>query len=211
MANKNNRMFKKKIGRPSTERNIHRVVKNMIRSSKEVKNVAVSLSYANTVAGVVSEISRLIVQGDNINQRSGDQIMPMHLDINYTLTSGVGSTNALHRIIIFQDTMNLGTLPTVAQVLDGASYISTYTIVANQQRRWKVLHDRIHGVVGASNSAATHVQRRIPMKGAIFYNGTAAAATDNGRGAIYIMTLTDSVAVSSSLFTFQGGLFYTDS
>jgi hypothetical protein len=186
------------------------VVKSMIQNRKEIKSIAVATAYVNTVAGVVNILTQQLVTGDAVNNRDGSAIRPSYIEMVYTLLNGVGSTNSLHRIIIFQDLQNTGVLPTVAQVLDGGLLYSTYTILNRQQRRFHILHDEIHGVVGGANSAATHVHKRIKLKGEIKYNGDTNATASNGPGAIFMLSVTDSVAVGTATFSFYANTFFTD-
>jgi hypothetical protein len=193
-----------------TSKVVAREVKSAIMATRERKNYSVTATYQNTVAGVVSPLSQGLVQGDTLNTRTGYTIFPLKLQLNYSFLSGAGSTNSLHRIIVFADKLNQGTLPTVVQVLDGAVYNSTYALLNKQQSRFKILYDKMHGVVGAGNSAATHAQLVIKLKGQIFYNGTANVAADNGPHSLFVMTLTDSVAVSTATVSFYSSLFYVD-
>jgi len=182
-----------------------------INSTRELKNIAVATSYADTVAGVVNPLSQQIVQGDTVNSRSGDSITPVKLDINLSLLSGVGSTQSFHRVLVFQDRFNQGTLPAVTDILDGGLFDSTYTIRNRQQQRFKILYDKMHGVVGGSNSAATHVQLHLKPKGPIYFNGITNTNAANGPQSIFLITLTDSITVSTATVAFYASLFYHDS
>jgi hypothetical protein len=195
---------------PQTALITKNAIKSMIQTRKEIKSVAVTTAYANTVAGVINPLVQQLITGDTVNARDGSAIRPMYLELIYTLLNGVGSTNSLHRIIVFQDMQNTGVLPTVAQVLDGGLLYSTYAILNRQQRRFRILHDEIHGVVGGSNSAASHVHKRLMMKGDIKYNGDTNASTSNGPGALFILSITDSVVVGTATFSFYANTFFTD-
>lgn len=190
--------------------NMHRTVKNIIDSTRELKNCATDFRFTNTVAGTGMPISQAVIQGDNVNQRSGMAIHPVRLDFNYSLLAGVGSTNSFHRLVIFQDRLNQAASVSIADVLDGSFYDSTYNILNKQQNRFKILHDKIYGVVGSSNSAATHIQLKLKLKGKITYNGTAGNAGDNGPGAIFAITLTDAITVSTATVSVYASLFYHD-
>jgi hypothetical protein len=186
------------------------VVKSMIQARKEIKAIAVATAYVNTVAGVVNILTQQLVVGDTVNSREGSVVRPLYTEVVYTLLNGVGSTNSFHRIIIFQDMQNTGVLPTVAQVLDGGLLYSTYTILNRQQRRFKILHDEIHGIVGGADGAATHVHKRLMLKGDIKYNGDTNATGSNGPGAIFMLSITDSVVVGTATFSFYANTFFTD-
>jgi len=187
-----------------------RIIRDMIESKKETKSVTLTSSYTDLAIGFVGSVSQIIVQGDNITQRAGDIIFPKELTFNYTLLSGVGSTNSFHRFIIFQDMFNTGVAPVVTDVLDTGVFNATYPVLYRQQRRFKILHDKIYGVVGAANSAATHIQRRIKMKGKIFYNGGTNLTVSNGPGSIWFLAITDSVTVSTATASLFINLQFTD-
>ena len=189
---------------------MRRAVRQMIASSKEIKSTAVATSFINTVAGSVVALTQACSQGDNINNRSGDVIFPSMIHMNLSLLSGVASTNSLHRVVVFQDMFNQGAIPAVGDVLESGVYNGTYTLVLRQQKRFKILYDKMHGVVGQAESAATHLQLKLKLKGAIKYNGAANVAASNGPGAIFFLTLTDSVVVSTALVSFYANTFYTD-
>lgn len=189
---------------------VRKQVRQALRLSKELKNYATTATNVNTVAGQMYYLSQGCVQGDAINQRSGDSISPTRLDLNYSLVSGVGSTNSVQRVVVFQDRYNLGATPFIVDVLDGGLYNSTYNVRNRQQNRFKILYDKMHGIVGASDSAATHVQKRINLKGKIEFNAATNVVGANGPGAIMMFALCDSVAVSTATFSFYSSMFYTD-
>lgn len=189
---------------------VRKQVRQALRLSKELKNYAATSTNVDTVAGQMYYLSQGVIQGDAINQRSGDSISPTRLDLNYSLISGVGSTNSVHRVVVFQDRYNLGATPFIVDVLDGGVFNSTYNVRNRQQNRFKILYDKMHGIVGAADSAATHVQKRINLKGKIEYNASTNVVGANGPGAIMMFTLCDSVAVSTATFSFYSSLFYTD-
>lgn len=191
---------------PSLKRAFHQI----LEASKEKKAFASTVTYTDAVAATATEVSRPLVQGDTINTRDGDAIKPFQLEINYSFINGALSTNSFHRIVIIQDTMNDGLVPLFSEVMEGGLYISPKALRPGQQHRYKIIHDQLHGVVGASNSAAVHVQKKIPMRGMIYYNGNSATATDNGRNAIFMYTLTDSVAVATAVFRAYWVIHYTD-
>lgn len=191
-------------------RGVGRAIRTALDSKREVKNYSATNSYVDAVAATINPLSQGCTQTDAINGRTGDSISPKSLSLNFTLLSGVASTNSFHRVIVFQDRLNAGTVPTTSQLLDSASFNSTYALRNRQQTRFKILYDRIHGVVGAADSAATHVQLKLAMKGQIFYNGTGNVATDNGPGALFLLTMTDSISVSTATVSFYSSFFYHD-
>lgn len=200
---------KRKSGKNKDKR-VQNIVKQIIQSKKEIKNYAIAYSFVNTVAGTVGPISQGIIQGDNINQRNGDVIFPMHVKLNLTFLGGVGSTQSFHRFIVFQDMLNTGVTPSISDVLDGSLFNSTYAVIYRQQRRFKILYDKIFGVVAGANSNATHIQTTLKVKRKIEYNGTSNVSASNGPGSIWFLTLTNSVTVATATLDFYASTFYTD-
>lgn len=182
----------------------------MIFARKEKKVYSVTAGYTDTVAGVLSVLTQGILPGDGANNRDGSQIQPFQWLLNITFISGIGSTNSAHRFIVFMDTLSNGVYPTVANLLDGSAWNSTYAILNDQQNRFKILHDETVGVVGASNSAVTHRQIKKRLKGTISYNGTTSVEAANGKNAIYMITLTDSITVSTASVNYYFSVHFTD-
>jgi len=186
------------------------MVKQIVQSKKEIKNFAVANTFVNTVAGTVTPVTQGIIQGDNINQRSGDTVYPLYINMNLTFLGGVGSTQSFHRFIVFQDMHNTGATPIVSDILDGSLFNSTYAVIYRQQRRFKILYDKLFGVVTGANSNATHDQVRIKLKRKIEYNGTSNVLASNGPGSVWFLTLTDSVTVATATMAMYASTFYTD-
>lgn len=205
---------KGKVVGSKKNKKVNNAVKQIMNSQRELKNFTLAASYVDVVTGTRNGISSGVVQGDAITGRSGDRIEPVRLQVNLTMLAGIGSTQSFHRVLIFQDRLNQGTLPALSEILDSSQWDSTYNIRNKQQGRFHIMYDKIHGVVGGSNSAATHIQLKLKCKGHISYNGSTpagGASSDNGPGAIFIFSLTDSVAVSTATVSYYASLFYHDS
>lgn len=193
---------------------VHKVVADMIRARQEVKRSNTTAgNTAWTPSGVVLPVTQLIPQGDLIAARSGDTIRPISLKLNLTIVSN--TTPYLGRVIIFQDMLNVGIDPTVAQVLDGSSYLSTYLADTAQQRRFKILYDHVY----QTNTTATIVtdttkifrELNFKLKGKIFYNGTINATASNGPGAIYMLFISDVASGLGGYYNYYTTVTYTDS
>lgn len=195
---------------------VRRVVRDVLLSQQELKRA--NTNPGNTVwttAGAITQISQQIVQGDSIQGRSGDTISPKELTVNLAMVS-IGHAY-LGRVIIFQDMLNVGIDPTVAQVLDTASYIATYQPDTAQQHRFKILYDHtfscdfISGVV--TTTSRMFKEFKFKLKGKIRYNGATNVAASNGPGALYILFISDiaSTNVTTEYYNYYTQLVYTDS
>jgi len=190
---------------------IQKVVRSVLNANREKKQFSMNSSYTNTVAGVLVAISQGVIQGDAIDQRSGDMITPALLEFNLSLVSGIGSTNSLHRVIVFQDMMNLGVIPSLLELLNLGGFDSTYVPKGQyQQHRFKILYDKVHPVIGASAKAACTYRLKLKPS-PIYYNGSTSATASNGKGSIWVYTLADSVAVSTARVSIFAAMHYYDS
>jgi hypothetical protein len=204
MAPKNSKMV---VRTSKNGGNFRRMMRQMIEARKELKMLAVTSAYT-TNTSIVTPISGFLGQGDNINQRSGDIVFPKILNMNIALSCLVVT---FYRVIVFQDMHNQGTIPVASDVLEGGLYNSTYQLVTNQQKRFKILFDKMVGMAPGGSSQATHLQLNLRLKGQIHYNGAAAATASNGPGAIYILTVPSATSViNSATVDYFAKLNYTD-
>lgn len=196
--------------RKATTPNVRNMVRSMLSARQELKrsNTTTALT-AFTVAGVVIPISQRIPQADVIAGRSGDTISPRTLKMVLNLTAS--GTNYFGRVIIFQDMHNVGIDPTVAQLLDGGVFNSTYFPDPAQQRRFKVLYDHVHSLVTATHTAKIAKELTFKLKGKIFYNDTTNVTAANGPGAVYVLFISDVATGANTGYNYYTTLTYTDS
>ncbi len=200
--------------RKQTNSSVRKVVSDILRSRQELKRSnATSGNTAWTTAGVVLPVSQVIPQGDTIASRSGDTIKPQTLKLNVAIVSALSPY--LGRVIVFQDMHNVGIDPTVAQILDGGTYLSTYIPDTAQQKRFKILYD--HTYTSITNvtivTDTTKIMRELTfkLKGKIFYNGATNATASNGPGAVYLLFISDIASGAGGYFNYYTTLTYTDS
>jgi hypothetical protein len=158
------------------------------------------------VAGVVTPVTQTIIQGDQVNQRSGNAIFVHKLD--FLLTANSGIQDAV-RVLLFVDKRNIGTLPLVTDVLDSARPTSPYDIVATVNNRYTFLYDELIAMSNTGSSSASiarTVYRTIRKK--VAFNGTISVTTANGMNAIFVLLISDS-AVSPAV-AWDCGIHYTD-
>jgi hypothetical protein len=191
------------VGGTAPLKNVHRLVKNMIEARTELKSVAAAVgASASTAAGVVQYFTP-ILQDDTTNGRTGDQIVPHDLTVRFT---SICSATEAARFVIFQDTMNQGSAPTVSQVLSAASYNSTYNhinVVLN--KRFKILYDKQINLC-LNGEAQKNIVHRIPLKGKIGFvdtGDTSASAGPNSIWLIYIGTSTHVVTDINFRLTYR--------
>jgi hypothetical protein len=181
-----------------------------MQSRQEVKQLSVGLATGIpfTLAGAIFQLDT-IGQGDDINQRSGDITSMKHL--RYQLTSFEPTVNASStwRLIVFTDSMGNGAAPAVNEVLDVAVFASPYQPFNYQRRRFKILHDRTHTMVGGNaNQEVTDIVD-IPLNYRRYYNSTLSTSSNIGKNTLYALVITSNS--TTSVFAHEWAIRYTDS
>ena len=148
-------------------------VRNIIMGNAELKRfVLISSGNSNSTAGVVNNLTNSIVQGDDLNQRTGDQIK-VQKHVLHVKASAI-TVNQSFRFILFKDNNNRGSTSTVGEVLNSANYLSQYNPVTKQQHRFTILHDFMLNCNVAGESIKSRV---VKSKGhRVSYNGSTAVA-----------------------------------
>jgi hypothetical protein len=181
-----------------------RPMQRMVMYQLERKRFAlVSTTNTNATAGIVNNLTNGIVQGDDINQRSGDQIRIVSHELK--VRASAVTVSQTFRFIWFRDNMNRGTTPTVTEVLNTANFMSQYSPAPLQQKRFTILRDFS---LNCNLTGESIKSRTITLPGAnVFYNGATAVAGSNGPGALFLLTIGDSL---TGLFDFSYEPVYTD-
>jgi len=190
--------------------NIRKAIKAELNRLSEVKQYMFDQGpTATPSAGVIYNLSQFIIQGLDINQRSGDKIFleQVELRLNSFLPT-LGVAGAI-RYIIFMDKKANGIVPTVGDVLETAQFTSNYDIVNSSGKRFQILLDKSHAMsTGSNQEIVVHIKRSVSK--AVHYNGATAVATSNGTNSLYILLITD-LAVNPPNHYFDLTMFYRDS
>lgn len=162
-------------------------VRQIIRSLAEVKRYA-QLSTANVpaAAGSVLNLTNGIIQGDDINQRSGDQIRFTKQILRVRFSAVVA--NQTVRFIFFKDNTNRGTTPAVTEVLNSASVMSQLNPVTMLQKRFTILAD-VNLSCSLNGEAIKERVVNLRSKYPVYYNGATAVATANGPGSTFVLAI----------------------
>jgi hypothetical protein len=180
---KNNKMTRRRgPNKPVTLRD----VKNLLESTAELKRFVTSnTGIASTTVGTVVNLTNSIVQGDDLNQRSGDQIKIVKNTLHFRATAV--TTSQSFRVIIFKDLTNRGSTPAVTEILNSANYMVMYTPTPMQQSRFKIYADFM---LDCNINGETIKHKYVTWKGTkCFYNGSTAVATANGPGALFFLLI----------------------
>jgi len=191
---------------------VRNAIRSIIAANQEHKIATINTpAGANwTTGGTLAEISRLVVQGDNIFQRNGDQITVKDLDIRMHTTSTGAGNSTTFRVIVFADMTADAAIPGVADVLDIADFRSAYQHFNRQRRRFKIFHDQLYvNVFGTVNQERTLRLHFPKLSHKVYYNGTAGTAADNGKGALFLIVIAS--AAGNGGWSFDPQITYTDS
>jgi hypothetical protein len=201
-----------KMRRSGPAKSVSKQVAQILNSRVEHK-LATSLtpSFIDwTTAGVVSELSTDVAQGDNIGNRSGDVIRPLNLSFTLQTRCYAASTSNCFRVILFQDTMSSGAAPAVTDILNSASNISKYKPVNWQAKRFKILADFNGTNVGVVDNQETVYTKNIKMRGMVHYVNTATGAASAGKNTIYALFISSAATTISISYKWSYLLEYID-
>lgn len=195
-------------------KSVRRIVKDIVESRIEHKVGAVTQAAAAvTAAGIVDVITQSIGQGSDINNRDGDMIIIDTLNLVYTVKNNLTATTndvpQFVRMILFADNLNVGATPTVTEVLNSASVYSGYNTVNRQKNRFKIYNDEIFNIVGITAAACQHREKLFKINRKCFYSGASGAST-NGKGALFLLTIVDTIASGNTQYAFGWELVYSD-
>lgn len=182
-------------------------VKQIVLGVTEPKVYSSQISGANTTtAGFFFNLTNGIVEGDDINMRSGTKIEVRSITLRFRALA-LGSDISV-RFVLFSDTMNAGTFPTTSQILPTSGIMSHYSDVRQrQQHRFRILHDEMLDLSAGGPSIKTvhlELQRKFP----IYYNGSTAVATSEGKGAVSMIVIADK---TTGIYDYDFQVVYNDS
>lgn len=188
------------------KQNVKQLVRSMLAAQLERKAIVSNITAAATpTAGTVLNLTNAIIQGDDVNQRSGDKVRCIKHKIRVNAQAIINSQTT--RFIVFKDTQQNGTIPTVLDVLDNADYLSQYDILnVYQQKRFIILWDKVLDVNIAGESIKT-VSKNLQPTGDIWYNGATAVNASNGRNSLFILIIASN---SSGTYDYSWEMQYTD-
>jgi len=208
--NKRRRSTRNVGGAKTTQRAISNVVRSVLLSKSEIKYSVqtVGLTTSST-AGQVQNLSQGITEGNELNQRSGRQIVLTKMDFRLTVNLPTAAVTGNLRCIIFADGMNLGVTPAVIDVLNTAAVTSAYSSNQAQERRFRILYDHIYPMVVGGSDQQIAISRVIKCGLKISYTGPNNLTAANGRNAIFALFITDN-GVVSPIYNYDLAFHYLD-
>jgi hypothetical protein len=184
-------------------------VKDLIKSVQEVKQLSTAISAGNaiTTGGGISNLS-LVAQGDDINNRSGDIITMKELDLYLAFFQATAANSVTIRLIVFSDSMGSGGTVGITEFLFSANFTSPYLAFNRQRNRFKVFHDEMFTMVGATQTQEVDRHLKIPINQKRYFNDATANATSVGKNTLYLLILGSTTV---PVFAVQHSLRFTDS
>lgn len=184
-----------KIVRRSND--VKQVVKSILNARIEHKRTALVFSVNSAAAGAITPVTQGIVQGDDLNQRSGSQIILERLKLVMTSSAfPAGVVESRLRVILFIDHLNTGTIPAITEVLTAATPDDAYQPSGQSANRFKILGDwfmltaRNNGGAALSGlPAIVSKDQTWKLKDKVQYNAATNVAGANGKGAMFMIFL----------------------
>jgi len=204
--------------RKVTNKNLARRVKRL-EKRPELKYHDVYSTTGPTAAGTANSML-FIAQGDDFNQRIGEEITAMYLNLNLRLTATVNTVVSYIRTMIVWDKQNNGTGPvflassSLAEgLLDDTTITSSILSPHNYRtkQRYVILYDKLHLLTpqSAGTEVAMKLRRNFKLRGAkVKYSSSGATVADlPSRDLIYVQfsTVASTITVLNSF-----RLWYTD-
>jgi len=200
-----------------SKRTVKQMIHGELLAKSEIKYQATLTSAATgSTNGTILTITQQVIQGDTNSQRTGNQLSLQGIDVKFSAVIPAALVAEVTRIIIFQDTQNVGSVPANTDVLIAQNYISFYNISEQYQgKRFKIIDDvSFPQVVGGNNQIISFDRsyglRRLNKQ--VTYQGVTNASTSNGRNAVfaYILFSNTGGGVTPPTYDFNSLVRFTD-
>lgn len=135
-----------------------------------------------------------------------------HIEVRGRINVNPVAANSLVRVLVFRDLDGYGTAPTGSDVLelDGAVSAPISPYKYRNLQRFSILHDELVEVQGTvQGNAGFPFYYNSSHAGHILYLGTAAAAASNGKGSLYVLSVSDETTNTATL-AFYSRILFTD-
>lgn len=190
-------------------------VKRMIGKVEEDKflDVVTGATAVPSGSGVLLGPYTNVPQGDTVNGRTGDVIQHRKVTMKMQLSAS-DVVNAM-RVIVFKWNANDAfDAPTAAKILQDVvslPYLSPYLDLTVETARFTIMSDRLYSMVTGGDSSLiyrsfTFFGRKLGKKKCTFN-----PAATTGQGNIYVLAVSDSVAIAHPSIAVSSRLHFTDS
>ncbi len=163
-------------------------LKSIVNVEKKIIDSAITNTPDN--AGDIQNLC-LVAQGDDYTNRDGRRIKLQKMSLRLRMVPHVDSTKTSLRCILFKTRNDQAAAPTVTEVLeDVSSGVVSHFESDNHQNSWTILSDRVYtfDVNGKNHGFAEFTPNILAH---CDYSGTGATEANTGRGAIYLLTISN--------------------
>jgi hypothetical protein len=192
---------KKKSNMTINKIQVKQMIRGHLTATSELKNwISNNTGLTVAVAGTVYPISQGLVLGDTYNQRDGQQVFCKEVEVRIAWNGGL-LANTFVRAVLVRDNMNIGVLPTVAEILNSADFLSNYNpLYVTEMKRFTVLADQTLPLCPGGQSARTMLFKH-KGTGRISFLGTTDVNASNGKGSLHLLLIGTATSVTVSYNT----------
>lgn len=158
--------------------------------------------FGRNLVGTTNTILPLtnIAQGDSDTQRNGNSILAKSNFTRLRMSfNGAAGTFGFVRVIIFIDNMNLGAVPTQAEVLQQNDVGSPLNILSTSDQRFTILKDKLFKFNGQQENSTQVWKFYKELNHHIKYGGATSGFGDMRNGNLFVLYQT---ATNVETFTF---------
>jgi hypothetical protein len=182
-------------------------IRKLINIETKVINQSATSTAVNTT-GIIPCLSQ-VAQGLDYTNRVGDSVKIQRLVFRARLYVNAVATTSIMRVLLVRDLDGYGTAPTTAAVLEtvaaSGAPLSQYNYLNSD--RFSVLYDTF--VTLSTQNPSEVIAVDMPHEGHIKYLGTTAGATSDGKGSIYMVTVSDE-ASNTPTIAYNCRIYFTD-
>lgn len=166
-------------------------IKGLVNSELYTADTTANINPSST--GSIIPLNE-IAQGDDVGNRTGNSILAKSLLIRIIAAMNATAITTFVRIIVFQDTSSLGTLPTVGDVLQTVS--TTAPLDVDHFGRYVILRDKLLSMDDSSRQTF-NLKWFLRLNTHIKFTGT--TASDYYKNSLFMLILSDQATNTPSL------------
>lgn len=204
---------RKYSGSPPKVESVRQIAREEARKaiSKNVEWKKYDLEFNSTVADTASVNHLTIIgQGDNVSNREGDEVFLG--SVHVTWMAKLADTTNVVRLILVLDQEGGGTTPAVSGIVEAASTLTEAYLYSPKNEynkfRFKFLHDELVALDAGNVVKAGKFYHR--FKTPVKCTWSNSAGTAPRRNNLYLVLISDSVAVSHPAMEFYSRVLYHD-
>ncbi len=176
----------------------------------EFRQVSTNFPVDPNTTGAVQHLTA-IAQGDDTNDRQGNQVQLRRLVVRGNVVRNVGTSLPSHlRMMIVRDNLGTTTAPGIAAMFSTvATFIANRSSLGDSQTeaRFTVLFDKfIAFALGGVETVGFSIDKK--LNSLCLFSGP--AASDEGKGALYLFIASDQAALDP-VVEVDARIYYTDS